>query len=113
MVPDVLHNFATASTQSVTPLGPRSDGIIITNSCPDFCFGKWVRCSSMSVSPGPKGGEPQGMVRVNPVASALHATTDHKSSGANRQQLGKGFRIPEHRCSGKRMLADFSNFGWV
>jgi hypothetical protein len=103
MVPDVLHNFPTASTQSVTPLGPSRDGIISTNSCPDFCFGKRVRCSSMSVSPLPKGGEPQGRVRVNPAASALHATTDHKSTGANRKQFIKVFRILQHRGSGKRM----------
>jgi hypothetical protein len=45
----------------------------------------------MSVSPGPKGGEPQGRVRVNPVASALHATTDHKAAGLIGNDLEKSF----------------------
>lgn len=30
--------------------------------------------------PLPKGGDPQGTVRVNPVASVLQATTDHKTT---------------------------------
>jgi hypothetical protein len=89
----VMHNFATASTQAVTPVGPSSDGIIITNSCPGFCFGKRVKCRRMSVVPLPKDADPQGTVRVNPVASALHATTGHRSSGANRQQLTRVFRM--------------------